>query len=325
MATATVAAPALSINSEVEVMIESLTQSGVVFFLGAGANLCDRLPGVGWTKGTDLPSGQELADYLAADFDYPGSRPPSLSLVTQYQIAIDKLGLDQKLRDIFLQCYHPTSLHTFLAELPGKLRAKGLPKFDGPVQSRMIFMTTNYDDLLEEAFRRKKEPVHVFTYVFRENRGRFWHRDATNNTNEVCIENPVNFAFDPNDHHSAIIKLHGAAHPDQNLQTFVIAEDQYSEYLIANANMSLMPPALGKQFPHSRFVFLGYSLSDWTMRANIHWIRSRQVGTTQSFAVQLCPDPLDVELWRQRGVRVIPTTLLKFIDVFGKKLSSRLM
>lgn len=308
-------------------MIESLTQSGVVFFLGAGANLCDRPSGVGWTKGTDLPSGQELADHLAAVFHfpgYPGNPHPPLSLVTQYQFARDQLRLDARLHDIFLQCNEPTSLHTFLAKLPGKLRDKGLPRFDGPVQSRMIFMTTNYDGLLEEAFRRAKEPVHVFTYVSRENRGRFWHRDATNNTDEVCIENPVNFAFAPTDHHSAIIKLHGAAHPDQNLQTFVVAEDQYSEYLIANANMNLMPPALGKQFPHSRFVFLGYSLSDWTMRANLHWIRSRQVGTTRSFAVQLCPDPLDVELWEHRGVRVIPTTLQKFIAVFGAELSSRL-
>lgn len=43
----------------------------VVPFLGAGVNLCGRPAGAGFSPGSYLPSGGELAELLATEFYYP--------------------------------------------------------------------------------------------------------------------------------------------------------------------------------------------------------------------------------------------------------------
>ena len=85
-------------------------------FLGAGANLCDR-GDEAWTPDSPfLPSGGELADYLASRGRYPDPGDHSLLRVSQYVGAArgeDELYLF--LREIFGHDYQPTSLHRLLA------------------------------------------------------------------------------------------------------------------------------------------------------------------------------------------------------------------
>src|SRR4051794_34841745 len=60
-----------------------LGEGKVIPFLGAGANLCGRPPDADWQDGY-LPSGRELADYLASEFQYPDDEPLDLVRVSQY-------------------------------------------------------------------------------------------------------------------------------------------------------------------------------------------------------------------------------------------------
>ena len=48
-----------------------LLEGRVIPFLGAGANLCGRRHDATWSVGSHLPSGAELATYLADKSRYP--------------------------------------------------------------------------------------------------------------------------------------------------------------------------------------------------------------------------------------------------------------
>ena len=48
-----------------------LAEGKVIPFLGAGANLVEKPAGVDWRQGGYLPSGAELAAYLAKSYGYP--------------------------------------------------------------------------------------------------------------------------------------------------------------------------------------------------------------------------------------------------------------
>src|SRR5215213_1672333 len=61
-----------------------ILDGAVVPFLGAGVNLCGRPDGVSWLRGRYLPSGEELAAYLAGENDYPYRDRTDLLRVSQY-------------------------------------------------------------------------------------------------------------------------------------------------------------------------------------------------------------------------------------------------
>ena len=66
-------------NATATTSLDAARDGEIVFFLGAGVNLCGRPQGRGWTPGGKyLPTGQELADYLAERFRPPVERPRTL-------------------------------------------------------------------------------------------------------------------------------------------------------------------------------------------------------------------------------------------------------
>ena len=89
---------------------EKLAAGRMIPFLGAGANLCDRGELV-WESGSPfLPSGAELAKYLAARGRYPEPDDHNLVRISQYLEAAR--GEDEAylyLREIFQPGYPPTS------------------------------------------------------------------------------------------------------------------------------------------------------------------------------------------------------------------------
>jgi len=115
----------------------------VIPFLSAGANLCERPAGVDWLQEGCLPSGSELAAYLADTYAFPELGPLDLVRVFQYvELAAGDATLFEELRAIFAGDYQPNKLHRLLAEIPAILRAQGRP-------AGQLVITTNYDDALE--------------------------------------------------------------------------------------------------------------------------------------------------------------------------------
>jgi hypothetical protein len=73
-----------SLSRHCQVVVRRLAEGKVIPFLGAGANLCERPPGKLWRDAGYLPSGAELAAYLAENYAYPGHDPSDLLRVAQY-------------------------------------------------------------------------------------------------------------------------------------------------------------------------------------------------------------------------------------------------
>jgi hypothetical protein len=136
------------IEKHLRQVVRALTEGRLVFFLGAGANLCDRIAGWQWneTQREHLPNGRELSEHLAREFLVDPT--DDLAKVAQHIELRNRIGpLYDALRRMFDADYPITSLHRLLAGLPAALRAKGYPTTSDSLRRRLLFISTNFDDL----------------------------------------------------------------------------------------------------------------------------------------------------------------------------------
>ena len=187
-------------------LINFMQDGRVIPFLGAGANLCSRPESVAWTgdRSDYLPSGPELSRHLAESFNCPPAEVTDLLHVSEYvALTIGFCAGYRELHDVFNRDYPPTTLHRFFATWPGLLREKGYP-----VKYQLI-VTTNYDDVLERAFREAGEPFDLVIYVADgPDRGKFLHVPPDGPSQIIDVPNRYrNLSLDSR---SVIKKIHGA-------------------------------------------------------------------------------------------------------------------
>jgi hypothetical protein len=279
----------------------------VVPFLGAGVNLCDRAPDAAWQRGRFLPSGAELADYLARFGDYPAGEPLDLVRVSQYVAVTAGPGpLYDELHEVFDVDYPTTTVHRFLAGLPALARANDTGRYP-------MIVTTNYDDALERAFREAGEPFDLVSYVADgEHRGKFVHV-APGGETEV-IEKPNEYSALSVEVRPAIVKIHGAVdRSDPEGDSYVITEDHYIDYLSHTNIANLIPVTLAAVLRKSHLLFLGYSMRDWNLRVILHRIWGGQKLAYKSWSVMLDPDVVERESWDQRGVQILDMALADYV------------
>ena len=302
-------------------VVRDLVENRVVPLLGAGVNLCTRSPGTTWSRGQDLPSGQELASYLADRFFYP-SEGGQLELlrVSQYVAVNDGTGLlYDELRKLFQAEYEPTPVHDFFASLPrllGQRRDRDVP------WASQLILTTNYDDLLERAFERASEPFDVVWYIADgEARGKFWHRPHEGEPRQ--IDDPEGYEGLDLEKRPVILKIHGAIdRVARERDSYVITEDHYIDYLTKTDLRQLVPVELVAKLMTSRFLFLGYSMQDWNLRVILHRIWGRSALTYPSWAIQRHPSKLDEKFWEKRDVEVLDVPLETYVDELSRRLGA---
>jgi hypothetical protein len=125
-----------------------------------------------------------------------------------------------------------------------------------------------------------------------------------------------------------ILKIHGLVDrktPERQWDSFVITEDHYIEYLTRTDISKFLPPKLIDRFKRSNFLFLGYSLRDWNLRAILQriWQEQRGQGYT-NWAVLLDPEKIDKESWEKRNVQVVEIPLDRYVSRLGDTLRRRL-
>jgi SIR2-like domain len=318
------AAPSDFWDEHYQAAIRALLGGRLTPFLGAGANLCGRLALDEWVpQHQELPSGGELARYLANEFDYPyGEHHDDLVRISQFISIMDGPGpLMDTLHDLFDSDYPPTSLHRFLASIPGLLRALGKLRYQ-------MIVTTNYDDALERAFTERHEPYDLVSYMTTgPSEGRFVHWAPGEEEGHV-IENPQEYIDLSPQNRTVILKIHGLVDritPEHQWDSFVITEDHYIEYLTRTDISKFLPPNLINRFKRSNFLFLGYSLRDWNLRAILQriWQEQRGAGYT-NWAVLLNPEKIDKESWEKRNVQVIEIPLDQYVARMDEALRKRL-
>ncbi|HSE82426.1 MAG TPA: SIR2 family protein [Gaiellaceae bacterium] len=306
-----------SLHAHYSVVIKGMFEGRVVPLLGAGVNLCGRPEGMVWKYGdpNHMPSGDELAEFLADYFEFPSKGRPDLARVSQYAAVIQGSGpLYEELHQLFDADYPPTSLHTFLAGLPAVQReVLGKAKYQ-------LIVTTNYDDALERAFARAGEPYDVVTYEAEgEHRGAFFHWPYEEEPR--LIERPNEYADIAQADRTVILKMHGAIdRRDPDRDSFVITEDHYIEYLARTDISNLIPVTLAAKLRKSAFLFLGYRMRDWNLRVILQRIWGEQRLSYKSWAIQLDPEAIEQEFWSKRGVDILRVSLEEYVECLERAL-----
>ena len=304
------------LQAHLNAVVKAMFEGRVVPLLGAGVNLCGRPENWIWNRddSTYLPSGGELADFLAEYFEFPSAQGDEqarrdLARVSQYAAVIQGSGpLYDELHQLFDADYPPTNLHTFLAELPSVQR-----KQLGHAKCQLI-VTTNYDDALERAFRTAGEPYDVVSYKAEgDHRGKFVH--WPHEQEPILIEQPNEYADLPLADRTVILKMHGAIdRTDPDRDSFVITEDHYIEYLARTDISNLVPATIRAKIKKSHLLFLGYSMRDWNLRVILHRIWGEQVLTYKSWAIQHAPEPVEQKFWAKRDVEILDVSLEEYVE-----------
>ncbi len=306
-----------SLVDHYDTVAKAIIDGRVVPFLGAGANLCSRPEGAGWEKGRYLPSGAELSQYLATELSYPEKDRGDLLRVSEYlSLAVGSGPLYGKLRALFGADYPTTPLHEFLASVPAALRSRGI---ENP---HLLVVTTNYDGLMENAFRAAGEPVDVVSYVaIGDSKGKFLHWKH-GETEPRLIEIANQYSDLSLAARSIILKIHGTVdkRPEER-DSFVITEDNYIDYLTRTDIAGLVPSILVAKLKRSHLLFLGYALRDWNLRVILHRMWGEQPLSWKSWAVQKGPSAIDREFWRKRDVEIVDQPLVEYVRELRERLS----
>jgi DNA-binding SARP family transcriptional activator len=264
---------------------KALLAGRLVVVLGAGANRPDQ-----------LPRPDEVAAHLAHVFECPDERARDLAHVAEYVAVANGAGpLYDELHALFgRDCTSGPAQHA-LAALAAAVRARGAPA--------PLLLTTNFDQLLEQAFREAGEELDVVVYLaLGRHRGKFLHVKADGAA--AVVEVPNAYTDLSLDSTAVLFKIHGGIdrEPSREWESFVVSEDDYIDYL-AQADISVvLPVTLAARLRRSHFLFLGYQLGDWSLRVFLHRLFGREKVAYRSWAVGPEPAEIEQELWRQRGI-----------------------
>ncbi|MGA3218987.1 MAG: SIR2 family protein [Acidimicrobiales bacterium] len=297
------------LTAHFDIVCRGLRRGRLTPVLGSGASLFGR-PGPGGGEWTGAPSAEELASRLSKEFHLPTELASSRELLAVAQwISAMKGGstpLYEELHDIFDRDLPTTPLHHFLAEVPGRLREKGLLG-DPP-----LLVTTNYDDLLEQALDERGEPYDLVVYMADgEHHGHFFHQPPGGSLK--LIEEPREYLDASPEVRTVVLKLHGFVNRnDPNHDSYVITEDHYIEYLTHADLDELLPASVLTRLLNCHLLFLGYSLRDWNLRAILYQLREK-AKPNDWWAVRRDFDPVEQKTWAKKNVAMIGMTLEDYL------------
>jgi hypothetical protein len=153
--------------------------------------------------------------------------------------------------------------------------------------------------------------------------GRFCTR-AANGGLEPIVDPKTNVEIDPGKR-PVILKLHGfvdrGADDDDNDDSYVITEDDYIEYLARMDLDNLLPVKVLDRMRNCHFLFLGYGLTDWNLRALLHRLSSERRRKRAWWAIQLHPSLLDRCSWRNRDVTIFDVPLQEYMEALSTRFN----
>ncbi|HEX8745691.1 MAG TPA: SIR2 family protein [Pyrinomonadaceae bacterium] len=302
--------------------IADLLKNGeVVPFLGAGVNFGARpAPNARWDakESTFLPSGVELSRFLADISNFPSENDDEitdLAKVSSYFVETSaRRRLRERLHNIFDRDFEPASIHNYLAEI-----GRNTP---------LLIVTTNYDDLTEQAFNRLNLPydmvIHPTDRKDVEASVLWWKHGA-----EEPEAVPPNQLFIDLKATNVIYKMHGTVdRATAKWDSYVITEDDYIDFLSRMTGQTAVPAQFMRHFRTRHFLFLGYGLRDWNLRVVLKNLRAvlPPVDLTgqsegddmeeelRSWAIQFRPSDLETELWNARKVKIYDVDINEFVE-----------
>jgi SIR2-like domain len=184
----------------------------------------------------------------------------------------------------------------------------------------LLIITTNYDDLIEKAF--KEVPYDMIIHVCdpklgdcvflqhhkRSKDGRRWvdtkpRKVIPNKLDGIDLSKTT-----------VIYKMHGTIdRRDKSNAQYVISEDDYIEFLTRMTKNTAIPSKVAEVFSTRHFLFLGYGLRDWNLRVVLNGIQGTGASNYTSWAIQYQPSDLESRFWEKRNVVVYDVDLRQFV------------
>jgi hypothetical protein len=253
-----------------DVLIDAVRNGRCTPFVGAGASE------------PHLPRGAELARQLAAADGYPFDDVWNLPRVTQYIATTKSPALvKQRVIDILAERQRTAAspdVHRLLAGL-----------------RQPLYITTNYDELLERALGAGST-----TTTCR------WNDRLERRLGPYKKIHPT--AATPD-----VFHLHGDL---TDLHSLLLTEDDYIDFTVSLARRSessrnregVIPHRIREALADTALLFVGYSLNDWNFRVLMRYIVKTLALTapelSESVSIQLEPDDLSGEE-RERAKRFL--------------------
>jgi DNA-binding SARP family transcriptional activator len=299
------AAPARRVEDHVGDVVKALLGGRLVVVLGPGANAPD-----------EFPPPEQVASHLAKVFDCPSEHARDLAHVAEYVAVAKGAGpLYDELHTLYDRQCAPAPTHRALAQLATALRMRGAPG--------QLVVSTNFDQLLEDAYRDAGENLDVVVYLaLGRYRGKFLHLKANGDTS--VVELPNAYTELSLDRTNVLFKIHGGidVRPEREWESFVVSEDDYIDYL-AQADISVvLPVTLAARLRRSHFLFLGYPLEEWSLRVFLHRLFGREKVAYRSWAVGPTPGEIERELWQQRGIDIFDVPLEEYVSRVTQRLAA---
>jgi len=296
------------LRDHLNTVVRAFADGDVVPFFGAGVSRFGRGTEP-WERGHYLPDGSELAQYLADRFAYGEPDVKNLPRVSQYvHTSRGEAPLYRELREVISEpAYAPTPVHEFFAALPGRLAAKNLP------DRHLLVVTTNYDNLLEQAFAAAGEPYDLLVYAPDEQGNWAFVSVSADGAAPASrrISDPTSEAGFTLDERSVIVKVHGGL--DGKDSRCVLTEDDYVDYLAYGDLLRQLPVNVAGTLRASNLLFLGYGIADWNIRAFLRRVQREQRGGWTSWAVQKDPLEFDQRLWSARKVQIYDVDIAEYL------------
>ena len=243
----------------------AVENGAAVLMLGSGASLAARDG-----KGNRPPATPELARLLCAQFLSPEYEDHPLTQVADYAISESSLfEVQDFIRDQMLP-FEPSASHLIL------------PSF----RWRAI-VTTNYDQLIENAYSAHSAPVQKVVPLFK-NTDR-WD-DVLRDADSVPLLKL----------HGCISKTHDEGCP------LILSTEQYITYNVGRGRLFRLFQELAAERP---FLYIGFSNTDPDIRALIHQLDAEKVGRPRSFLVTPSVDHIAERYWSPRQITAIAGTL----------------
>jgi hypothetical protein len=306
-------------------ILDRLSKGQVIPFLGSAASLqpscpvwdqcvdaallkkapeeCYQKPKcAGWapppSKG--LPRASELACHLARLINFPQDESADLARVAQYVDVISGRGnLNERLRSIFNEDYEPSSIHHFLAQI------------DVP----LLIVTTNYDDLIERAFRSNNREYDLVIHTSDPRLGVHIFYVPQGETKPIkAVPNKLNLDLTKR---TVIYKMHGGVDRlDSANDQYVITEDDYINFLTRMTKGKVIPSVFAEPFQSRPFLFLGHGLHDWNLRIVLNRLEEemkKSVKNLVSWAIQYEPSRIEQRFWQKHNVEVFNMRIEDFV------------
>ncbi|HEV7215973.1 MAG TPA: SIR2 family protein [Chloroflexota bacterium] len=297
------------------IIAECFRTHTIIPFLGSAASF------VGAPADAALPSGKAFAQLLAEKSGYPGPVTDALTKVAQFleEIPADRTFLLDEVMSRFLlgvPADYQSAFTEFLAHLP----VEHMPR---------LFLTTNYDTLVERTLERRGLPYLAIAHVMRGSKysGRLVCYDTLDCPLDEAAILPVRRLEEQlldletrKPSRIIIYKMHGTALLAGSagmLDSVVLTENDYIEFL-AGDTFQKIPLTIVRALRANRLLFLGYALEDWNFRVLLRRIAMLQqqarAGQHRHWACTLNADDVETKFWERRGVNLYNQSLEVFLD-----------